>query len=74
VVQVSLAKRGADVHQFKYYDVAIAEADGAIVATRKGFGTTHEAGTKIAEIKSVRPLTAQELATLGLKSGDVRPA
>ena len=54
---------------FKYFNVAIAEAEKAIEATLKVVGTDPPQ-----ETSAVRRLAAGEIAALGLKAGEVKPA
>ena len=54
---------------FQFYNVAIGSADEAVEAVR------HKAGVaKDAPIRVVRSLSVAELASIGLRSGQLKPA
>ena len=54
---------------FRYFNVAIADADKAVAATREKVGVT-----TTTRIEAVRALSAVEIAALHLKTGTVKPA
>jgi len=54
---------------FRYFNVAIADADKAVAATREKAGVTTET-----RIEAVRALSAAEIAALHLKTGTIKPA
>jgi hypothetical protein len=56
---------------FKYFNVAIADADTATEATRKHLAT---AEVDDREMRVVRRLSSGEIAALSLKPGEVKPA
>jgi len=56
---------------FKYFNVAIAVAEKAIEATTKHLAKANAAE---GEMSAIRRLSSGEIAALGLKTGDVRPA
>ena len=56
---------------FQYFNVAVADSDKAVEATTKHL-TKANAGA--GEVRAVRALSSAEIAALGLKSGEVKPA
>jgi hypothetical protein len=62
---------GLGAPSFQYFNVAIADPDKAIAATTKHLA---DANAKDGEKSAVRELSSREIALLGLKSGEVRPA
>jgi hypothetical protein len=54
---------------FKYFNVAVANAEAAMAATTK-----HLADPERRETSVVRALSLGEIAVLGLAAGDVKPA
>jgi hypothetical protein len=54
---------------FNYFNVAIAAAEAAIAATTKHLAHPLHRDTSV-----VRPLSAKEIAALGLAAGEVKPA
>jgi hypothetical protein len=58
-----------DAPTFRYFNVAVAEAEKAVEATRK-----HSAGADEGETCVARRLSSEEIAALRLKPGEVRPA
>ena len=54
---------------FKYFNVAVATTEAAMVATTK-----HLADPEHRETSVVRALSIREIAALGLTAGDVQPA
>jgi hypothetical protein len=64
--------RGAaleDAPTFQFFNVAIAADDKAVEAARKKISASEEA-----PMRTVRTLSASEIAFLGMRSGEVRPA
>jgi hypothetical protein len=57
---------------FAYFNVAIAASDKAIDAATQYLAKSAEA--KSGEMSVVRKLSAGEVAALGLKAGEVKPA
>jgi hypothetical protein len=57
---------------FAYFNVAIAASDKAIDAATQFLAKSADA--KAGEMSVVRKLSAGEVAALGLKAGEVRPA
>ena len=60
------------VSTFKYFNVAIASPDKAMEATTKY--STKSVDAKAGEMSVVRKLSAEEIAALSLKAGEVKPA
>ena len=54
---------------FRFFNVAVGDADKAVEATRTRVGAAE--GDRV---YAVRPLTAGELAAAKVKSGEVKPA
>jgi hypothetical protein len=54
---------------FQYFNVAIAASDKAVKATE-----IQLAGTKVLEVRVVRPLSQAEIAAAALKAGEAKPA
>jgi len=54
---------------FKYFNVAIADVDKALVATTK-----HPGATGQTDVAAVRSLSSGEIAALNVKTGEVKPA
>ena len=69
VVQVATLGPEDAAPLFRYFNVAIADTDKAVAATREKVGFT----TKT-RIEAVRALSAAEIAALHLKTGTVKPA
>ena len=58
---------------FKYYNVAIANADKAVEATTKNLAKiSADAGDD--DPRTVRELSSPEITALGLKAAEVKPA
>jgi|SoiMethySBSTD1v2_1073268.scaffolds.fasta_scaffold306738_3 hypothetical protein len=58
---------------FEYCNVAIASPDKAVEATRKYLGKVKD-GAGAVDASTVRKLSSAEVAALGLKAGEVKPA
>ena len=83
VVQVTIRPRAAEdaagwvgtrmpgAPSFKYFNVAIPEADRAMEATSKYLA---KANAPDGEMRTVRGLSPEEIAVLKLKAGEVKPA
>ena len=68
VVQLT-AVSTTEAPDFAFYNVAVGDADKAVEAVRKRVGAT-----ETDRVYAVRPLSAGELASANLKSGEVKPA
>jgi hypothetical protein len=60
-----------DAPSFKYFNVAMADPEKATEATAKYLA---KADATDGETRAVRKLSSAEIATLGLKAGEVQPA
>ena len=69
VVQVATLGPEDAAPLFRYFNVAIADAEKAVVATREKVGVT-----TATRIEAVRALSAAEIAALHVKAGAVKPA
>jgi hypothetical protein len=54
---------------FQFFNVAIGSADKAVEAARKKAGASPEASLRV-----VRELSSAEIASINLRSGEVKPA
>jgi hypothetical protein len=69
VVQIMTPGHAGALPGFRYFNVAIADAKIAVEATAKQVTPEGEA-----HVPPYRPLSAQEIAVLRLKTGAVKPA
>jgi hypothetical protein len=69
VVQIKTPGQAGAAPAFRYFNVAIADANLAVEAIVK-----QENPPKGADVSAVRQLSPQEIAALRLKSGAVKPA
>ena len=69
VVQIMTPGHAGAPPGFRYFNVAIADAKMAVAAT-----VEHVTPEREAHVSPVRPLSAQEIAVLRLKTGAVKPA
>ena len=70
--QVSMPRSSSalpDAPTFKYFNVAIADGEKAIAATKKHLGESQDR-----EVTVVRTLSSEEIAALHLKPGQVKQA
>lgn len=54
---------------FQFFNVAVGAADKAVETARKKAGASEET-----ELRVVRPLSATEIASISLRSGEAKPA
>src|SRR5207249_2820418 len=67
VVQIMMLRHAGALDPFRYFNVAIADANKAVEATVK-----HAAPPKEAHVYAVRQLSSAEIAAIPLKTGEVR--